>query len=141
MEHAGERNDLGEAQRILWRPFAMRLAIHTLGNGHEGVRRLHALDEQTTRTEQHVHLARNARLRRQEQRLDVTTYRVEQLAFVHPVAIRTCEGLLDALLARREHELLELAMRGEQRFGGRRFEGHASLRADDRVAEMDTAAD
>ena len=51
------------------------------------------------------------------------------------------ERFLDALLARREHELLELAMRGEQRFGGRRFERHAALGADDGVAQVDAAAD
>ena len=61
--------------------------------------------------------------------------------FVHEIAVRLRHQLLDALLARREHELLELAMRGEQRFRGRRFERHAALGADDGVAEMNAAAD
>ena len=132
---------LEKPERILRRPFAMRLAVYALGDGHERVLRFDALDEQTTRAEQHVDLAGDALLRRQEQRLDVAAHRIEQLAFVHPVAIGTRERFLDALLARREHELLELAMRGEQRLGGRRFERDAALGADDGVAEVDAAAD
>ncbi len=67
--------------------------------------------------------------------------RIEQLPLVHPVAVGQGDALLDALLARREHELFELAMRGEQHFGGRRLESHAPLGADDGVAEVDAAAD
>src|SRR5436190_190538 len=63
MEHARERNNLRKSQRILWRPLAMGLAIHALGDGHERVLRLDALDEQTTGTEQHVDLASDALLR------------------------------------------------------------------------------
>ena len=44
------------------------------------VRRGRALDEHDARTEQHVHLARDALLRRDEERLDVAAHRVEVLA-------------------------------------------------------------
>ncbi len=40
-----------------------------------------------------------------------------------------------------QHELLELAVRGEQHLGGGRLEGDASLGADDGIAQMDAAAD
>src|ERR1044071_6003779 len=63
MKHARQRNDLRKAERILRRPFAVGFAIHALGHGHQRVRRLDAFDEQTTRPEQHVDLARDARLR------------------------------------------------------------------------------
>src|SRR5262249_12141719 len=65
----------------------------------------------------------------------------EQLPFVHQVAIGLCHELLDALLAPREHEFLELAMCGEQYLRGRCLEGDASLGADDGVAEVNTAPD
>src|SRR5688572_198233 len=89
MEHARQRNDLREAERILRRPFAVRLAVHALGYGHQRVRRLDALDEQTTRPEQHVDLAGDARLRGEEQRLDVAAHGIQELALVHPVSVGT----------------------------------------------------
>ncbi len=40
-----------------------------------------------------------------------------------------------------EHQLLQFAVRHEQRLGGRRLEGDPALGADDGVAEVDAAAD
>ena len=88
-----------------------------------------------------VHLARDALLRGQQQRLDVAAHRVEQLPLVHQVAVGLRDRLLDALLAPGEHQLLELAVRGEQHLSGRGLERHAPLGADDGVAEVDAAAD
>src|SRR5690606_8195797 len=88
-----------------------------------------------------AHGAGHARLRRAEQRLDVAAHRIEMLALVDQIAIDLRELILDARLRRAERQLLELAVRGQQDLGGRRLERDAALRADDRVAEMDPAAD
>ena len=80
-------------------------------------------------------------LRGEKQRLDVAADRIQQLALVHQIAVGLRDRLLDALLAAREHELLELAVRGEQHLGGGRLERHPALRADDGIAKMDAAAD
>jgi hypothetical protein len=83
----------------------------------------------------------DALLRLQEQRLDVAADRIEQLALVDPVAVWSGEHFLDALLATRQHELLEFPMGVEQHLGRRSLEGYASLGADDGVAEVDAATD
>src|SRR6185295_11424702 len=99
MEHARQRNDLRKTQCVLRGPFARGFAVHAARDGHQRMRRFDAFDEQTTGPEQHVDLARDALLRRQEQGLDVPAHGIEQLAFVHPVAIRAGERILDPLLS------------------------------------------
>src|SRR5207302_8535665 len=76
-----------------------------------------------------------------QQRLDIAADWIEQLPLVHEISVRLSHEVLDALLPPREHELLELTVRREQHFGGRRLECNAALRADDRIAQMDPAAD
>src|SRR5688572_19388274 len=134
-------DDRRDAALIGRGPLPGGFAVHALRRTQERPRRFHPLDEERAAPEQHVDGARDARLRAHEKRLDVTAHGIEQLSFVHEVAVRLCEQLLDPLLARREHELLELAMRQEQRFGGGRLEGHTSLGADDGIAQMNAAAD
>src|SRR6185437_6274238 len=141
VEYSRERRDLRESERIGRGPLACRFAVHTLRGAHERVRRVDSLDEDAARPQEHVHVARHALLRGDEQRLDVAADRIEELALVHEIAIGLGDELLDALLPAGEHELLELAVRGEEQLGGRRLEGDATLRADDGVAEMDAAAD
>src|SRR5215469_13516025 len=141
VEHAREREDAREAERIRRRPLAGRLAVHAARGGHERVGRLDSLDEEIPGLELHVHLAGHALLRGDEQRLDVAAHGIEQLTLVHQVAVRLRQQLLDALLPPGESELLELAVRGEQHLGRRRLERDASLGADDGVTEMDAAAD
>src|SRR5215472_13887373 len=141
VEHAGERDDAREAECVRRRPLAGRLAVHAARGRHEGVGRLDALDEQTARLQFEAHLAGYALLRRDQQRLDVAAHGIQELALVHQVAVRLCQQLLDALLPPGERELLELAVRREQHFGGRCLERHPALGADDGVAEVDAAAD
>ena len=76
-----------------------------------------------------------------EQRLDVAAYRVEVLPLVHQIAIRLRDGFLDARLLAGQHQLLELAMRGQQHLRRRRLESDPPLGADDGVAQVDAAAD
>src|SRR5690606_26372776 len=59
----------------------------------------------------------------------------------HQVPVRLRDEILDSLLARSEHQLLELPVRNEQRLRSRGFEGHAAFGPDDRVAEVDAATD
>ena len=63
------------------------------------------------------------------------------LALVHQVAVDGGDGLLDLQLLAGEDELLELAVGGEQHLRRRRLEGDPPLDAEDRVAEVDAAAD
>src|SRR6266576_2867303 len=79
-------------------PLARRFAVHAPRGRHERERRLHALDEHAAALQQQVHLARHPLLGAEQQRLDVATHRIEQLALVHQIAVGLCELLLDALL-------------------------------------------
>ena len=60
---------------------------------------------------------------------------------MHEIPVGLGHQFLDALLAAGEHQLLELAVRGQQHIRRRCLEGHAALGADDGVAEMNAAAD
>src|SRR5579863_4539639 len=133
VENAGERGDA--------RPLASRFPVDPARSRHERVGRLHPFDEEIAGLQPHVHLAGDALLGGEQERLDVTAHGIEQLAFVHEVTVRRCQLLLDALLASGEGELLELAVRGEQYLRRGRLEGDASLGADDGVAEVNAAAD
>ena len=86
-------------------------------------------------------LARDPLLRAGEQRLDVAARGVEVLALVHQVAVDRRHRLLHPLLPAGQHQLLELAVGGEEHLRRRRLEGDAALDAEDRVAEVDAAAD
>ena len=88
-----------------------------------------------------MHLAAHPRLRRGEEGLEVAADRLEVLPLVHEVAVLRGDALLDAQLAAGEHELLELAMGGEDHLRRRRLEGDPPLDAEDRLAEVDAAAD
>jgi hypothetical protein len=81
----------------------------------------------------------HALLRRDEERLDIATYRIEKLALVYPVAVRASEHFFDTLLTPCENELFELAMRIEEHLGSGRLEGDAPFCADDGVAKVDAA--
>ncbi len=105
------------------------------------MRRGDALDERRARTQQHLHLAGHARLRGHEQGLDVAAHGIEMLSLVHQIAVGLRDGFLDARLLAGQHQLLELAVRGEQHVRRRGLEGDASLGADDGVAQMDAAPD
>ncbi len=63
------------------------------------------------------------------------------MTFVHQVAVGLCNEVLDPLLTRSQDELFQLAVRGQQSLGGRRFKCHATLGADDRVTEVNATAD
>src|SRR6202034_193893 len=66
VEHARERDDAGEPERISRGPLARGLAIYAAGSGHERERRLDAFDEHRTGVQQQVHLAGDAELRGQQ---------------------------------------------------------------------------
>src|SRR6185503_15269482 len=66
---------------------------------------------------------------------------VELLAFVNQLAIDLAHGLLDRRLRAEQRQLLQLAVRADQVLRGRRLERDAALRADDRVAQVNAAAD
>ena len=59
---------------------------------------------------------------------------------MHEVPVRLGNELFDALLPRREYELLKLPMGDQQCLRGRRLERDPAFRADDGVAQMDGAA-
>src|SRR5690606_3919264 len=105
------------------------------------MRRLHADDEYAARAKQAAYRAGHARLRRLEQGFDIPRRGIELLAFVDEIAVGLRERLLDTHLQARQRQLLELAVRGQQDLRGRRLERDAALRAEDRVAQMDAAAD
>src|SRR5690606_33665111 len=100
-----------------------------------------AFDEGLTGAIEQLHLARDARLRSQEQCFDVSAHRIQVLALVHEIAVGARQHFLDALLTAGHDELFELAMRVDQRFGGRRFECNPAFGADDRVAQMNASTD
>src|SRR6185312_5205826 len=141
VKYARKGYDLGESERIGWSPFARRFAVHTLRGGHQRVVRLHAFDEKIAGTKLHAHRTGDSFLGRKKQRLDVAADGIQELAFVHQVAIGLRDRLLDALLTAGEHELLELPVGGEQHLGSGRLECNTPLRADDGIAEMNAAAD
>src|SRR5579883_1187147 len=141
VKYARQGDDLGEAERIGRSPFAGGFAVDSFGGGHQRVGRLDAFDEEVARAKLHAHRAGHPLLRGEEQRLDVTADRIQELTFVNEVAVGLRDRLLDALLAAREHELLELPVSGEEHLGGGRLECDTSLGADDGVAQMDAASD
>src|SRR5579883_2822461 len=141
VKHARQGHDLRKPERIGGRPLARRLAVHPLGGGHERIGRFDAFDEEIPGLQLHAHRAGHALLGGKEQRLDVPAHRIQELPFVHEIAVGLRDRLLDALLAAREHELLELPMGAEQHFGGGRLECNTPFRADDGIAEMDAPAD
>src|SRR5262245_37878994 len=132
MEHAGQRHDLRETERVGGRPLPRRLAILAAAHGHERMRRGHAEHEKASGTQLHTRFARHALLRRREQRFDVAARGVELLAFVDELAVVRAHELLHAGLGARQCELLELAVRRQQDVRGRSLEGNPALRADDR---------
>src|SRR5262245_53001320 len=114
MKNTRQRLDSGEAKRIRGGPFTRGFTVDALGGSHQGMRRSHAFDGGGAGSQQPTDLAGHAALRGFEQRLDVATHRVEVLALVDQIPVRLGDELLDARLASGQHELLELAMRGEQ---------------------------
>ena len=60
---------------------------------------------------------------------------------MHQIPVRLRDQLLDALLARCEHELLEFTVCDEQSFRGRCFKCDPAFRTDDGIPEVDGAAD
>src|SRR5688572_294062 len=141
VEHPGQSHDLRETVSIGRRPFARRLAVLAAAHGHQRVRRGHAEHEQAARSELHADLAGHASLRRRQQCLDVAACGVELLALVNQLAVDLAHGLLHDGLAAEQRQLLELAMGGDQDLGGGRLERDAPLGADDRVAQVNAAAD
>src|SRR5579864_4965928 len=141
VEDARERGDAREAEGVGGRPLACGFTVDPARSRHEGVGRFHTLNEEIAGLELHVHLAGDARLGREQERLDVAAHGIQQLALVYQITVRLCQLLLDALLASGEGELLELAVRGEQHLRRGRLDGDASLGADDGVAEVNAAAD
>src|SRR6185312_15444771 len=141
VKHARQGDDLGEAERVGRGPLTRCLAVHAFGGCHERVGRFDAFDEEVSGAKMDAHLTGHPLLRGEQQRLDVTTHRIQELALVYEVAIRLRHRFLDALLAAREHELLELPVRGEQHLGSGRLECDAPLGPDDGIAEMNAAAD
>src|SRR5690348_10540410 len=135
VKYARQGDDLGEAERVGRGPLTRCLTVDALRGGHERVGRLDAFDEEIAGAKLDAHLTGHPLLRGEEQRLDVTAHGIEQLTLVYEIAIRLRHRFLDALLAAREHELLELPVRGEQHLGSRRFERDASLGPDDGIAE------
>src|SRR5262245_15519591 len=105
------------------------------------MRRRDAEHEQAAGPQLHANLARHARLRRSEQRLDVAARGVELLALVNELAVDLAHGFLDRRLRAEQRQLLELAVSADQDLGRRSFERDAPLRADDRVAQVNAAAD
>src|SRR5512146_3181729 len=116
VKYAGEGDDLGKAQCVRGRPLAGCFAIDALGGGHERVGRLDALDEEVAGTKLDAHLPGHPLLGGEEQGLDVAADGVQELAFVHEIAVGLRDRLLDALLTAREHELFQLPVSGEQYF-------------------------
>src|SRR5512141_1093323 len=86
VENARQRQHLRVPVGLACGPLADGFAVRALGRLHQRVLRGGAFHENRTGPEQHVHLAGDALLRRDEERLDVATDRVEVLAFVHEVA-------------------------------------------------------
>src|SRR5688572_13291118 len=130
-----------EAQRIGRAPFARRFSVYALGGGHQRILRGDAFDKQTAGAQEQMHFACHAFLAAQQQSFDVAANRIEVLAFMDQVSIRLRHRFLDARLSSGQHELLQLAMRGQQDFRRRRFEGDATFGADDGIAQMNAAAD
>src|SRR5262249_4477253 len=60
---------------------------------------------------------------------------------VHQISVRCSKHFLDALLARRQHQLLELTMCRQQHLGGGRLERNPTLGPDDGIAEVNAATD
>src|SRR5262245_54905351 len=110
VEHAGQSHDLRETVGVRRRPLARGLAVLAAAHGHQRMRRRDAEHEQAARTQLHADLARHARLRRSEQRLDVSARRVELLALVNELAVDLAHGLLDGRLRPEQRQLLELAV-------------------------------
>ena len=142
VEHPGQRHDLREAERVGRRPLAGRLAVLAAAHGHQRVRRRHAEHEQAAGSQLHADLAGDARLRRREQRLDVAARGVELLAFVDQLAVDPgSRAPSRATACSVSVSFSSSRCDADQDLGGRRLERDAALRADDRVAEVDAAAD
>src|SRR5512134_2219680 len=141
VEHAGQSHDLREAVGVGRGPLARGFAVLAAAHGHQRMRRRDAEHEQAAGPQLHANLARHARLRRSEQRLDVAARGVELLALVNQLAVDLAHGFLDRRLRAEQRQLLELAVRADQNLGRGRFERDAPFRADDRVAQMNAAAD
>ena len=73
--------------------------------------------------------------------LDVARDRVEVERLVDQRRVRRPEDVLPLLLALRQDQLLELAVREQQHGGGRRLEREPALDAEDGVAGVDAPAD
>ena len=142
VEDAGQRQHLGEAVRLGRGPFARGLAVGALRGLHQRVGRGHAFDEHDARAAAAGAPRRSRAAARRRSSASMSRHTGSRC---WPSCTRSPYGpasdVLDALLPRRQHQLLELAVRGEQDLGGRRLEGDAALDADDRVAEVDAAAD
>src|SRR5690606_24217466 len=77
IEHARQRHDLREAERVGARPLTSRFAVLAARCREQRVRRLGADDEQVPRPEPAAHAAGDAGLRRCEQRLDVAAHGIQ----------------------------------------------------------------
>src|SRR5690349_5527381 len=117
------------------------LAVARIARREQRVRRLHAFDEHCAAGESHERAARDARLARGEERLEIALERIVEEALMEAAAVDVAEMVLPETLLFGEDQLLELAVRVEQDLRRRRLERDASLDAEHRVAEVVAAAD
>jgi hypothetical protein len=91
--------------------------------------------------EAHANVAGDALLTPFEEGFDVPHHGVEPQPLVEERAVEVAEGPLDGELATGEDELLDLAVRGDEDHRRRGLERDAALEPEDRVADVDPAAD
>jgi hypothetical protein len=105
------------------------------------VRRAYAADVAATAAQRDADVAADAGLAGIQQRLDVPHHGIEVQPLMQQIAIEAAEVLFPELLPLGQHELLELAMRLDQHQRRRRLERDPALDAENRVAQMNPAAD
>src|SRR5690349_19946195 len=140
-EQRRHRRNPRERTGLVARPEAVLLAVGRDRRVHHRVRAAGANHLKPARRKVDAGVARHARLRAGDQRLDVAKRGVEILALVQPVAIEPPELVLPEGLPLREDQLLELAVRADQEQRRARLEADASLDAERGLADVDVAAD